>query len=244
MAGLDSEAVASVQAQAWPVLRGRWTASASPALQQGKEAVMRTWRRWILAGLILAATPWPAPASVFVGLRFGGPCYRPALVGGFAVGYRPYYPVYLAPPPLVVAPAAVVVQPAAVVAGPVPSAAVAAAPAGEPPTATPTVVQAAAQASGQDASLAQLGSPDEQSRAQAAVQLGRLKVRHAVGPLTRLLQTDPSPAVREAAARGLGLIGEAYSLAALQQAAQADSDRDVRHSASFAADVIRSQLPR
>jgi HEAT repeat protein len=50
--------------------------------------------------------------------------------------------------------------------------------------------------------------------------------------------------VREAAARALGLIGAPTALSALQYAAQADDDRDVRHSASFAADVIRSNLGR
>jgi HEAT repeat protein len=76
------------------------------------------------------------------------------------------------------------------------------------------------------------------------VQLGRLRDVRAVEPLTRTLQSDGSPAVREAAARGLGLIADASALKALQYAAQADPDREVRHSAQFAAEVIRVGLPR
>ena len=53
-----------------------------------------------------------------------------------------------------------------------------------------------------------------------------------------------APSVREAAARALGLIGDTATLPALQRAAQADDDHDVRHSAQFAAEVIRSNLPR
>ena len=90
--------------------------------------------------------------------------------------------------------------------------------------------------------LQQLNSPDERARADAAMQLGRMKSRRAVEPLTQTLGGDRSPAVREAAARGLGLIGAPAALTALQRAAQADDDRDVRHSASFAAEVIRSNL--
>src|SRR5205807_47634 len=86
--------------------------------------------------------------------------------------------------------------------------------------------------------LNDLGSGDERVRAGAVVQLGRLKAERAVEPLTHALAEDRSPAVREAAARGLGLIGSPASLTALQRAAQADDDRDVRHSASFAAEII------
>jgi HEAT repeat protein len=73
------------------------------------------------------------------------------------------------------------------------------------------------------------------------VQLGRLRATQAVEPITRLLSSDRSPVVREAAARGLGLIGSPASLPALQQAAQADQDREVRASARFAVDVIQSR---
>jgi HEAT repeat protein len=50
--------------------------------------------------------------------------------------------------------------------------------------------------------------------------------------------------VREAAARGLGLIGSSSALSALQYAAQSDDDPEVRRSASFAAEVIRGNLRR
>jgi HEAT repeat protein len=93
-----------------------------------------------------------------------------------------------------------------------------------------------------DAAIADLKSPDERVRAEAAVQLGRLKANRAVESLTHVLNQDRSPQAREAAARALGLIGDSDSLSALQRAAQADDNRDVRHSASFAADVIRSHL--
>jgi HEAT repeat protein len=49
--------------------------------------------------------------------------------------------------------------------------------------------------------------------------------------------------VRESAARGLGLIADPAALTALEQAAQLDGDRDVRHSAAFAAEVIRAHQP-
>jgi HEAT repeat protein len=92
--------------------------------------------------------------------------------------------------------------------------------------------------------LQRLASGDDRGRAEAAQQLGRLRDGRAVGPLTRALEQDRSPAVRDAAARGLGLIGSPASLYALQRAAQADDDRDVRRSAGFAAEVIRANLPQ
>ena len=55
--------------------------------------------------------------------------------------------------------------------------------------------------------LRDLSNPDERVRAEASVQLGRMRVQQAVEPLTQLLGQDRSPAVRDAAARGLGLIG-------------------------------------
>jgi HEAT repeat protein len=76
------------------------------------------------------------------------------------------------------------------------------------------------------------------------VEAGRRKDRGALAALIKALREDSSPVVREAAARGLGLIGDPAGLAALQYAAGADDDREVRHSAAFAADVIRANLPR
>ena len=63
----------------------------------------------------------------------------------------------------------------------------------------------------------------------------------AIDPLAATLSGDVSPTVRESAARGLGLIASPSALPALQRAAQADGDRDVRRSAQFAADVIQSK---
>jgi HEAT repeat protein len=92
--------------------------------------------------------------------------------------------------------------------------------------------------------LRQLSSADEQARAGAMVQLGRMKAQQAAEPIGQALAGDRSPVAREAAARALGLIGSPASLPALQRAAQADDDREVRHSAQFAAEVIRANLPR
>ena len=92
--------------------------------------------------------------------------------------------------------------------------------------------------------LQQLRNGDDRTRADAAVRLGRLHADLAVGALVKALNSDSSPKVREAAARGLGLIGSPSSLAALQYAAQADDDSEVRHSAGFAAETIRGNMPR
>jgi HEAT repeat protein len=89
--------------------------------------------------------------------------------------------------------------------------------------------------------LQRLRDRDERVRADAAVQLGRLRAERAVDPLAATLAGDSSPVVREAAARGLGLIGSVKGLAALRRAAQVDGDRDVRHSAMFAVDVIQAR---
>jgi HEAT repeat protein len=92
--------------------------------------------------------------------------------------------------------------------------------------------------------LQQLRVGDEQSRADALVRLGRLKADRATGPMIKALNSDGSAKVREAAARGLGLIAEPNTLSALQYAAQADDNAEVRHSASFAAETIRGNLRR
>ncbi len=216
---------------------------------------MRTLRKIALAGLLLTcAAPAVAHAhgGLSIGIGIGLPIYRPCYGYGW---YRPY-PVYVAPAPVVVAapapvyavaPAATVVQPTYSAAPPPPPATTSAAP-------PPSVVAAAAPeaeltppprlAGNAGAYLRDLSNPDERVRAEAGVQLGRMKVQQAVEPLTRLLGQDRSPTVRDAAARALGLIGSPAALMALQTAAQADDDRDVRRSASFAADVIRGNLRR
>jgi HEAT repeats len=95
-----------------------------------------------------------------------------------------------------------------------------------------------------DKALQLLSSAREHDRMEAAITLGRNKVEKAIEPLQNTLAKDTSPRVREAAARGLGLIGSPNSLKALQTAAQADDDRDVRHSAQFAAETIRANAAR
>src|SRR5262249_14194793 len=93
-----------------------------------------------------------------------------------------------------------------------------------------------------DERLSQLHASTEKARINAALELGRDRVKAAVPALTQVLKEDSSSHVRDAAARALGLIGSARALDALQMAALADDDREVRHSAQFAAEVIRSRL--
>jgi hypothetical protein len=201
----------------------------------------------VLGGIFLGATP--ARAGIGIGIGFGGPYYRPYYGYGW---YRPYgFGVYVAPPPVVVAPAPVYqVAPVAPVVQPVYSAPPPPSPSAAPPTTVaatasePELTPPPRPAGSADAHLRELSNSDERVRAEASLQLGRMKSQQAVGPLTQLLGQDRSPAVRDAAARALGLIGAPAALSALQTAAQADDDRDVRRSASFAADVIRANLRR
>jgi hypothetical protein len=223
------------------------------------------------AALMVICCPWSvSQAGVFVGVGFPGPgYYRPYGYGyrhgyGYGYGYGGYYrpygfgvvvappPVVIGGPPVVVQQQPVVVQPAYAPATP-PAQAPAPLPAPTPVTSAPPSsepeVMPAALATGNvggdvDACLRQLRGGDEQSRADALVQLGRLRAEQVIGPMVKALNSDTSPKVREAAARGLGLIGSATALSALQYAAQADDDREVRHSASFAAESIRGNLRR
>ncbi|MGE3809671.1 MAG: HEAT repeat domain-containing protein, partial [Gemmataceae bacterium] len=89
--------------------------------------------------------------------------------------------------------------------------------------------------------LGMLRNQDERVRTDSVMQLGRSKSTRAVDPLAATLAGDQSPTVREAAARALGLLGSPQALPALQHAAQADADRDVRRSAQFAAEVIQNR---
>jgi hypothetical protein len=218
-----------------------------------------------LAILLMACCPWcTSQAGVYVGLGYGGPFYRPY----YRPFYRPYYgvgfgfyPGYVVPPPVVVQPAPIVVQQPAVIqpAYAPPAQAPAPAPAPLPPPTPDTayappppspVMPAVATSAGSnrqadiDACLRQLRAGDEQSRADALVRLGRLRAEGATGPMIKALNSDGSAKVREAAARGLGLLADPNTLSALQYAAQADDNGDVRHSASFAAEVIRGNLRR
>jgi HEAT repeats len=104
----------------------------------------------------------------------------------------------------------------------------------------PVVPAPAAAAADVDQVLQILSSPRERDRIEAAIILGRNKVAKAIEPLQRTLAGDTSPRAREAAARALGLLGDRSALKALDMAAQADDDRDVRHSAQFAAESIRT----
>jgi hypothetical protein len=202
-----------------------------------------------LAAALATALAAPAQAGCgwSVGVSFGGPvCFRPYC--GYY--YRPY-PVYIDAPPLILPPPA----PVTIYTVPAPTANPAPGPSPvpapnpsllPPPKPAPAAVVAASAPSAGDyeGCKAQLSATDDKVRADAAIQLGRLKEARAIEPLRRALQSDGSANVREASARALGLIGDVAALKALQYAAQADPDREVRHSAQFAAEVIRSSLPR
>jgi hypothetical protein len=192
----------------------------------------------VLAGLLLLGGAATSQAGVRIGVGIGLPFWGPPCY------YRPYYygpPVVYAPAPVYVAPAPAVVvqQPAPVVTrSPEQTAEPQPAPAPLPP---PTAVRGARPEGG---NLQSLNDPDPQVRADTIIALGRNRYRQAAGPIARALREDQSPVVREAAARALGLIALPTSLDALQRAAQADQDRDVRRSASFAAEVIRTNYRR
>lgn len=197
------------------------------------------------AGLVLAAASGSLQAGWGVGVRLGGPVYY----GPWAPYYYPYYPyraVYVAPPPVVVESAPVAVQPtpAPLPLQPVPvTSGVKAVSQVAPTTLAPTVAQSPGQEISQtevNRFLQQLRDPDERVRADAVLQLGRFKALSAVDPLAATLAGDRSPMVREAAARALGLLGSPKALPALQHAALADPDRDVRHTAQFAVEIVQS----
>jgi HEAT repeat protein len=195
--------------------------------------------------LVLGTRAGTASAHWRIGIGIGFPIYA----GPYPC--YPYYPYYY-PAPVVVQAAPVVVQAAPVAAPPL---AAAPAPTNSAPTAAPTATARAPEPAPApalrpvatddrqaaiDARLAHLANPRPQAWADAAMDLGRMKADQAVGTLTQMLANDTDPAVREATARALGLIGSARALPALQQAAQADADRDVRTSARFAVDVIQA----
>jgi hypothetical protein len=222
-------------------------------------------RKLGFAALLVVCCPWStSQAGVYFGVGVGGPvyyrpygCYHHRCYGwGY---YRPYGFGVVVAPPVVVGAAPIVVQQPAVVQQPVvvqptytpppppPSQAPAPLPMPIPSTtssaAAPSVMPTAGVGSTRadiDAALQQLRSDNEQARADAAVNLGRLHAEQAIGPLVKALNSDHSPKVREAAARGLGLIGSPSALSALQYAAQADDDPQVRHSAAFAYETIRN----
>jgi len=95
-----------------------------------------------------------------------------------------------------------------------------------------------------DRDLHQLLHLEEQVRLEGVKGLGRRKVDQAVDALTCMVTDDPCPAVREAAARSLALIGTRShraqtALFALERAAREDNDPRVRHAAEFAAEIIQ-----
>ena len=207
---------------------------------------MKRFQLLLILSATLAASQFTQTAQarpyVSFGLRFGpGYYYGP---GPYYYGYG--YPYY-APGPLVyeVAPR-IVVRSAPEVGEPIPPAPapyVPPAPSVAPssPNVIP-VVNATPGGTRLDSLMAQLSDANENIRRDAALDLGRMKAQKAVDPLMTLLSKDSSPVVRDGAARGLGLIASPRSLNALIFAAQADNDRDVRRSAQFAVEVIRTNL--
>jgi hypothetical protein len=210
--------------------------------------------------LVLAVGPLAQNAQAWVGVRIGigVPLYvgpGPYYYGGYPYYYPP--PVYVAPAPAVVyqtAPPAVVVRSSSPdTSEPIPAPQSPPAPIPVPPSSAPpaayappvisNVVPVSNQSSPQvDAAVRRLSDGNETVRRDAAIELGRLKALSAVDALASVLTKDPSPIARDGAARGLGLIASPRCLNALIYAAQADNDREVRHSAQFAVEAIRSSL--
>jgi hypothetical protein len=209
----------------------------------GDNFFMRWKRRLLLAGLVLLVLPWgSSQAGPFVGVYVGGPYYRPYRYyygGPYYYYYPPTVPLYVAPPP------PVVVQPAApqaeVIPGPIISTTPSAVPSAAAQSDLPPPRTIETRVDEIDRLIQHLSNPDDKVRADVAIRLGRMKARRAEDSLERVLASDRSADVRDAAARALGLIGMPASLPALQRAAQADEDRGVRNSAQFAVDVIRGR---
>jgi hypothetical protein len=223
---------------------------------------------------LLSGVPAQAGVGVSVGIGFGGPCYRPYYYRPYYYGYPYYYPrvvvapsvvvdpvvaapVYPAPKTVVVpatpAPAAAPVQQQQQAHSYTPPAPTPVPPAPPPPGLTSSPTPVATSGGGPvranwspeaEAVMRHIGQGDERLRTDAIMQYGRARDTRALEPLTYTLASDQNPAVRDAAARALGLIGAPSSLESLQKAAMADDDRDVRRSAGYAADVIRSNLRR
>jgi hypothetical protein len=208
--------------------------------------------------LTLGLSPFAQNAQAYVGVRIGIGLPLYVGPGPYYYGGYPYYypgPAYVVPGPVVYQTAPPVVYqtaPATVVRSAPGEAVAAPAPLPTPiansaPSVTPlppvtNVVPVSNQTPQTNALVQQLSDANETVRRDAAIELGRQKAQGAVDALTHTLAKDASPMAREAAARGLGLIASPRSLNALIFAAQADNDREVRHSAQFAVEVIRSNL--
>jgi hypothetical protein len=89
--------------------------------------------------------------------------------------------------------------------------------------------------------LQQLTHPDERVRYHAAIQFGQTGADYAIDLLHATMAGDPSPSVREAAARSLAKLGDLGDIPALRRAAREDSDEDVQRIAAFAAEVIEGR---
>jgi HEAT repeats len=171
-----------------------------------------------------------------------------------------YYPGYVGPPAVYYAPGACVVPGPAAVQGspappPQPSSPEETAPppkpvqpqaAGAQPEALelqPVVATRTNHASQADVDryLGLLADADEGVRLDAVTRLGRMRAARAMDPLAATLAGDRSPAVREAAARGLAILGDPRALPALLRASQNDAEQDVRRAAQFAVEVIQTR---
>ncbi len=185
----------------------------------------------------LALGPAAPQAHAWVGVRIGIGVPLYAGPGPYYAPYPYYAPTYVVPAPVVYQ-AAPPVNPAAPTVNNAAST-----PQTPSNVALPTVTQVTRSAPAQtDTLLRQLSDSSDTVRRDAALELGRLKAHAAVGAIANVLAKDPSPVARDGAARALGLLGDPQGLNALIYAAQADDDRDVRHSAQFAIEVIRSNM--
>src|SRR5262249_5742138 len=139
--------------------------------------------------------------------------------------YRPYpvvfAPAVIVPGPTVVQPVEVVqpVYPAPVQVAPAQTATTQPAPASTALTPVPnnsvrTVASSDSRARDIEHYLQTLNSGDEKQRIEAMMQLGRLRAEQSADVMSGILSNDRSPAVREAAARALGLLGSPRALAA------------------------------
>jgi hypothetical protein len=86
-----------------------------------------------------------------------------------------------------------------------------------------------------------LTHPDARVRSHAAIRFGQNGDDYAVDALRASVAHDPNPAVREAAARSLALLGDIAEMLTLKRVAEADTDEDVRRIAEFALDTIASR---
>jgi hypothetical protein len=191
---------------------------------------------------LLIPTPFTqtshARPCIGFGIRIGPGFYYGPGPYYYGYGYPYYVPgpiVYETAPPIVVRQAAPVIEGVPAPAAPNPP------PPPLPPNVVPTQ-NVAPTPTRLDSLLSQLRDPSETVRRDAAMDLGRMKAQKAVDPLIQLLSKDANPIARDGAARALGLIASPRSLNALIYASQADNDRDVRHSAQFAVEIIRTNL--